>query len=83
MKTIEGQVPTRDDVLAAVEVIKKECKDGYALAYATALPDAVRAYGSGGFITQLRYIVNNLQTWRGETARTTKSIIQRYLAYHD
>jgi hypothetical protein len=50
-----------------------------AQAYLIALDPAIRAEGLEGARTQLLYILNNLQGWRGPAASAARAVLRRYL----
>lgn len=60
----------------AIEIIKKECKEVNALAYANAFALAGVLYGQEGVKTQLLCILNNTQYWRGENAKNVKKTLR-------
>lgn len=64
----------------AIRAVIYECKDQYAVTYAQAIPTARRDYGDNGVRSQLLYVMNNLQYWRGERARTVKAVLKAEIA---
>ena len=69
---------TTDDLHSAIATAKREVKNPYALAYLNAFSDLGILYGDLGIKTQLLYILNNLSTWRGVTARECKLIFKHF-----
>ena len=65
----------------AIQVAKKECKNGYAQTYLNAIPKAIE-YSNGEAVKALRvqllYALNNMKYWRGERAREVKRILKEY-----
>ena len=72
------KVDPRQELVDAVNVALNECKDPYAQTYLQALPLSREEYGLKGVGVQLLYCLNNMSTWRGETARTTKLILKKW-----
>ncbi len=62
----------------AVITALSECKDSYAQTYLKALPLSFDEHGDKGVGIQLLYCLNNMQTWRGESARETKKIFKKW-----
>ena len=62
----------------AIRVATQHCKDPYALTYLQAISQAGEEYGDRGVGVQLLYCLNNMQTWRGETARETKKVFKKW-----
>jgi hypothetical protein len=63
----------------AIKTAKKECKNPYAQTYLQAIPEAIEMFGTDGFDVQLLYALSNMNTWKGESAKNTKTIIKAYL----
>jgi len=70
----------------AIAIMKSEIKDPYAKSYLDALPDAVEFGGNHIDYTakealevQLRYVLCNTATWRGENARVCKKFLRDWL----
>ena len=78
MKTKLQTSPNAKEIVDAVLVAQRECKDPYAQTYLQALPRSYEEYGREGVGVQLLYCLNNMQTWRGETARKTKVVFKKY-----
>jgi len=68
-----------NELFDAITIAKKNCKDIYAQTYLSALDEASIMYGSEGLKTQILYALNNMSTWRGQTARDTKKILNRLI----
>jgi hypothetical protein len=67
-----------DELKQAINTAIAECKDEYALAYLNAIDECIILYGEKSLKTQLLYILNNMQGWKGETARKVKDIFKKY-----
>lgn len=65
---------------SAIEIMKSEVKNEYALAYINSLDDVVDHDGMHGLLVQIRYIKENLKGWRGENARTVKAFLTEWIA---
>lgn len=63
----------------AIKIAKREVKDKAALIYLNAIPTAIEDCGSDGLESQLLYAICNMSTWRGETARQVKAVINKWL----
>lgn len=72
------QLVSKEQAMAAVETAMRECKDPFAQTYLKALPLAATEYGSKGTIVQLLYALNNMGTWKGESARATKATLRAF-----
>jgi len=66
----------------AIQIVRGECPNDYARAYAEKIGDSVIEEGTEGLCVQMRYILANTRSWRGERARTTKEAMRDYLARH-
>lgn len=77
------ELVSKEAVIAAVKTALHECKEPYAQTYLRALPLAAAEYGNRGVIVQLLYALNNMATWRGETARATKATLKAFCAAFD
>lgn len=66
----------------AIEAVRNECSDETACAYADAALEAACQYGTDGLVSQVLYVLNNTQTWRGSRARTVKERLRRYVKEH-
>lgn len=62
----------------AIKVARVEVKDPYALAYLQAIPEAIQLDGVHAFRVQLLYALNNMKSWRGETAREVKKVLKAF-----
>ena len=51
----------------------------YAQQYIRSVDDAIALDCNQGLQVQLMYILNNLQGWRGETARQAKAIMKAFV----
>lgn len=63
----------------AITLAKKECPDIYAQSYLEAITEAGVLYGQNGVRTQLLHCLNNMQYWRGESARKVKGIFKKVI----
>jgi hypothetical protein len=63
----------------AIKIMKSEVKDKYALGYLNNLPRVIDEGGAKGLCVQMKYILENLKTWRGETAKETKAFIKQWI----
>lgn len=63
-------------LVSAIVTAKSECKDPYAQAYLDAIDQSMCYYGNDGLKTQLLYILNNMQYWRGDAARQVKKVFK-------
>ena len=50
----------------------------YALTYIHNIPLAIAEYGGEGLKSQLNYVLANLNGWRGEKAKESKTVIKKY-----
>jgi len=66
------------ELVEAIETARRECKDSYAQTYLRAIDLAATEYGQKGVGVQLLYCLNNMQTWRGPTARRVKLIFKKW-----
>ena len=80
---LPATIVTPREVADAVATAQRECKDSYAQAYLEALPIAAEEYGAKGILVQLLYALNNMSTWRGETARATKATLRAFVAQRE
>ena len=62
----------------AISTAKKEVNNPYAQVYLQAIPQSIEMGGEHGFKIQILYALNNMATWRGETARKVKKILRDY-----
>lgn len=62
----------------AINAVRNESRNAYAVSYCDALPDALRLYGEAGVKVQILYILNNLGGWRGERAREVKAALKGF-----
>ena len=69
---------SKEQLVEAVRTAVRECRDPYAQTYLRALPLAKEMYAEEGVIVQLLYALNNMATWRGETARATKAVLKAF-----
>lgn len=72
------RVNDTEELARAIETARIECKAPYAQAYLQAIPEASVLYGKEGLGVQLLYCLNNMGTWRGETARQTKKVFKKW-----
>ena len=68
----------------AIAIAKKECKNPYAQTYLRAIPEAIEFGGQvstakDGLRVQLLYCLGNMTTWRGETAREVKKVMNAWI----
>ena len=75
---MEMALVSKEVVVKAVRTAIRECKDPYAQAYLSALPLAAEEYGSRGVVVQLLYALNNMASWRGDTARSVKATLRAF-----
>jgi len=66
----------------AIRIVRNECPNEYARAYAEKIGDSIIEEGTEGLCAQIRYILTNATNWRGERARATKEAMRDYLARH-
>jgi hypothetical protein len=59
--------------------MKKEVTNKYAQAYLTSLDDVVEKDGMHGLLVQIKYIKENLKSWRGETAKEVKAFLTKWI----
>lgn len=64
---------------SAIEIMKVEVKNEYALAYIKSLDDVVDHDGMHGLLVQIRYIKDNLKGWRGENAKAVKAFLKEWI----
>jgi len=62
----------------AIATAKSEVKDPYALSYLEAIPDAIEINGTEALKVQILYALNNMKTWRGESARKAKKAMKTF-----
>jgi hypothetical protein len=71
------QLPASEELIerfrTCCNLVIEHCTDRYALAFAKA---GLKFDGYHEIRSQALYIVANLNTWRGETARNTKKILR-------
>lgn len=63
----------------AIKLVKSECPNKSALAYANAIPLAVSRDGTRGLYAQIAYILANTNNWRGKRARKAKEVMRQYM----
>ena len=68
------------ELYEAISMAKKECTNQYALSYLDAIDEAGILHGPNGFRTQLMYVLNNMQYWRGSTARQVKAVFKKAIS---
>lgn len=66
----------------AIRIVRGECSNEYARAYAEKIGDSVIEEGTEGLCVQIKYILANTTSWRGERARAAKEAMRDYLAGH-
>lgn len=62
----------------AIKIAIVNVKDPFAQTYLRAMPKAIE-YGLDGLSTQLCYALSNMKTWRGETARSVKIVMRKFI----
>jgi hypothetical protein len=62
-----------------IEIMKKEVKNQQAQAYLEALDEVVEKDGMKGLVIQIKYIKENIKSWRGENARNVKEYINDWI----
>lgn len=73
-------MPTSNaEVINALHIAIKECKDPYAQTYLHALPLAVELYQEEGAVVQLLYALDNMASWRGLQAREVKAVLRGFI----
>lgn len=63
----------------AINLIKSNYNDPYALAYIDALPLAIEENGNEGLVSQVRYILCNIQKWKGKEAVAVRKFINKWI----
>ena len=63
----------------ALKVARSQVKNPAARSYLAAIPEAIELGGMWAFESQIRYVRCNLGTWRGESARECKKVIDAWL----
>jgi hypothetical protein len=66
----------------AIKIALVEVKDPYAKVYLDAIPKAIETFGIAGLTSQLLYAMANMRSWRGENARTAKSVFTKFIKAH-
>lgn len=59
--------------------MKKEVKNKYAQAYLTSLNDVVEADGMHGLLIQIKYIRENIKSWRGGSSKEVKEFLKKWI----
>ena len=75
----------KPDLAKTIKAVLSDPKaDGYAKAYAQAVPESIE-YGEQmienpvhSLQVQLRYIVSNLSRWRGDAAKASRAVLKAY-----
>jgi hypothetical protein len=67
----------------AISAAKRDAPSPYAQTYLRAIPEAIELGGqiataTEGLRVQLLYVLSNLSTWRGPTARAAKAAMKAY-----
>ncbi len=67
----------------AIRIAKEQCKNPYAQSYLKNISESIELGGLNGmavdsFKLQILYALNNMKTWRGETAREVKKVLKKY-----
>ena len=70
-------IPEIQELFDAIQVAKN-ANNPYAQTYINAVEQSIAEYGIEGLKTQLLYIKCNLGSWRGESARQTKKIFDKW-----
>jgi len=71
-----NDLPT--ELLEAINIAIRECKDPYAQTYLRNIDLAISEYGNEGLKTQLLYCLSNMQDWKGQTAREVKKVFKKF-----
>ncbi len=64
----------------SISIMRKEVKNKYAQAYLVSLDDIIEKDGMHGLLVQIKYIKENLKSWRGETAKEVKAFLTKWIA---
>ena len=79
---MQKNLTNKVSVSEAIRIVRNECPNEYARAYAEQIGESIIEEGTGGLCAQIRYILANTGNWRGERARVTKGAMRDYLARH-
>ena len=63
----------------AIFIMRHEVQDKNARAYLEDIDESVSEYGTIGLATQLNYVMCNLATWKGQTAREVKAFVKTWV----
>lgn len=63
----------------AIKIMKEKVKDKYALQYLNTIPKVIDEGGMKGLCIQMKYVLENSKTWRGEEAREIKEFIRNWI----
>lgn len=63
----------------SISIMKKEVKNQYAQAYITSLDEVVEKDGMYGLLIQIKYIKENLKSWRGGSAKEVKEFLTKWV----
>lgn len=62
-----------------ISIMKKEVKNQYAQAYITSLDEVVEKDGMHGLLIQVKYIKENIKSWRGGSAKEVKEFLMKWI----
>ena len=71
----------RNEIFKLLEIVMNDANGGhadYAKTYAKHAFKAFYEYGDDGLQTQIAYVLSNLQSWRGDLARSTKAGLRKH-----
>jgi len=63
----------------AIKIMKSKVKDQYALQYLKSLPRVIDEGGMSGLCVQLKYIMENTRSWRGDEAKEIKAFVRKWI----
>lgn len=63
----------------AINIMKAKVADPIAIKYIENMFQAIEEGGERGMCTQLKYIMENVKSWRGEEAREVKAFVRQWV----
>jgi hypothetical protein len=63
----------------AIKVMKEKVTDMYAQEYLKNIPRAIDEGGLNGLCIQMKYVMENTKTWRGDEAKEIKEFVKTWI----
>ena len=62
-----------------LEIMREEVKDKYVICYIEALDEVVNNDGMYGLVVQMKYIKENIKSWRSGSSKKVKTFISNWI----